>query len=141
MLEQKSLMIRKKQKMTEDLTLFAELDEELKKVEADKELAVIDRDRVENQQINIQMVIDRVTYFLEHLDKGLLGIADPVKRAACWATIFHEPPTYDELVSRTPQLRSHIEQIKAMDNPQSSNVGSKGLEPLTSFTSRTRSTN
>ncbi len=131
MLEQKSLLIRRKQKMTDDLMLFSELDEELKKVEADKELAIIERDKTESKQIDIQMVVDRVTYFLEHLDKGLLGIANPTLRAACWATIFDEPPTYDEIVSRTARLRPHIEQIATNEDPESSSVGTKRFELLT----------
>ncbi|KKR81446.1 MAG: hypothetical protein UU73_C0001G0074 [Candidatus Daviesbacteria bacterium GW2011_GWA1_41_61] len=85
--------------------------------------------KVEAKQIDIRLVTNRVVYFLEHLGKGLLGIPDPIKRAAAWSTVFTEPPTYEDLVSRTARLRSHIKLISKAKNAKSLTVGSPGLEP------------
>lgn len=109
-----------------------DLENELEKVESEKLIAIAERNNAEAQQIDIRMVIDRVIYFLEHLEKGLLGISDPVQRAAAWSTVFEEPPTYQQLVSRTPRLRSHVEQIATAENAEDLNVGTKRLELLTS---------
>jgi len=109
------------------LSVQQHLEKKLASVENQKLLAMAEREEAESKQIDIRMVIDRVTYFLEHLEKGLLGIANPTRRAAAWSTVFAEPPTYDNLVSRTAKLRSHVELISISETPQSLNVGSKGL--------------
>ncbi len=117
---------------TKNLEIQAALEADFEKATAEKLVAVADRDKSEKEQIDIEMVINRVMYFLNHLEKGLLGLSDGLQRAAAWSTIFVEPPTYNDLIFRTARLRSHIELISTSETPQSLNVGTKGLEPLTS---------
>jgi hypothetical protein len=125
--------IMMKIRATKNLDIQAALEEDYEKTTAEKLAAIAERDNVENKQIDIELVIiNRVMYFLNHLEKGLLGLSDPLLRAAAWSTVFVEPPTYNDLVFRTARLRSHIELISTSATPQSLNVGTEGLEPPTS---------
>ncbi len=141
-LESLSQELRKRLRKPDLLdVVFEDLHKELEKVENEKLIAMAERDKVEAEQIDINLVINRVTYFLEHLGKGLLGIPNLTKRAAAWSTVFAEPPTYEELVSRTARLRSHIKLISQAKTAESLTVGDTGFEPVTFSTSKRRSTN
>jgi hypothetical protein len=124
--------IMMKIRATKNLEIQAALEEDYEKATTEKLAAIAERDNSEKQQVDIEMVINRVMYFLNHLEKGLLGLSDGLQRAAAWSTIFAETPTYNDLVFRTAKLRSHVELISTSATPQSLNVGTEGLEPPTS---------
>lgn len=58
----------------------------------------------ENKNTNMELIAEVVGYFLEHLEFLLLGSPNPLKRADYFSLIFTQTPTYQELVSGTPQL-------------------------------------
>lgn len=126
-LEFKSNLLLSKIRNSTLLIVQQDLENELKIVEEEKVGIRAERDRVEAKQIDLSMVIDRVVYFLEHLEKGLLGIANPTIRAAAWSTIFEETPTYEDLKSGTPALRPHIKLISRSENDKSLVVDNQPL--------------
>lgn len=99
------------------------------------------KEKKESEYINMEVIMDNIEYFLEHIEDLLLGSPDPLKRAAYFGILFKKAPTYNELLFGTPQLEDCIALNEVFSRSHSLNVGSKGFEPLTSFTSRTRSTN
>jgi hypothetical protein len=54
--------------------------------------------------INMELVMERVGYFLEHLEDLLLRSPNPLQRGAYFGLVFAKAPTYQELISGTPQL-------------------------------------
>ena len=65
--------------------------------------------RKKNQNtINMEAVMKRIGYFLEHLEELLIDTANPLKRAAFFGLIFDEMPTYADLTSGTPKLAPYL---------------------------------
>ena len=58
--------------------------------------------------MDVSMVINRVTYFLEHLEEGLLGDTNPLRKGANFGSLFTTLPTVPELISGTPELRAKL---------------------------------
>ncbi len=79
--------------------------------------------------INMEIVLDNVTYYMEHLDELLLGTPDPLRRAAFFSVLFEKTPSYDDLLFGTP----HLEQCFALSEDfycsQNQFVSHQGLEP------------
>ncbi len=48
--------------------------------------------------INMEIVLDNITYYMEHLDELLLGTPDPLRKAAFFSVLFENTPSYDELL-------------------------------------------
>jgi len=77
------------------------LDEKIKELEKQREVK-------DSDYINMELILDKVGNFLEHLDDLLLAGSNPLKNAAYFAVLFQKAPTYQELVSGTPQLEPCI---------------------------------
>ncbi|MEK7571639.1 MAG: hypothetical protein AAB553_05180 [Patescibacteria group bacterium] len=58
--------------------------------------------------LNMEIVMDNVSYFLEHLQELLLGSSDPLKQAAYFGLLFDEAPTYNDLLFGTAKLAPYI---------------------------------
>ncbi len=77
---------------------------------AAKEIKELDKTRHTRKMeiINMEIVLDNVTYYMNHLDELLFGTPDPLRKAAFFSALFEEAPTYDELVFGTPKLEPCI---------------------------------
>jgi hypothetical protein len=51
----------------------------------------------DKKPIDIDRILARVRYFLEHLDSLLLKQRDPLKKAKLFGLLFNELPTYNDL--------------------------------------------
>lgn len=56
----------------------------------------------------MEVVMEHIKYFLEHLEELLIDGDNPLKRAAFFGLIFDEMPTYQDLVSGTPKLAPYL---------------------------------
>ena len=56
------------------------------------------------EQIDVQMVINKVTYYLEHLEETLLRQTDPIKQEVLFSMVFDQPPTYADLKFGTAKI-------------------------------------
>lgn len=78
------------------------------------------------EQADIQYIINRSFYFLEHLEEILSDKHNPQKSAALFYTIFDIPPTYEELKSRTnsiiPKMNSVFQLREAYNETEGLNV-------------------
>ena len=83
---------------------------ESKMNEAVKEVKQIEQAKEERNMelINMEIVLDNVSYYMEHLEELLLGTPDPLRRAAFFGALFEKAPTYDELIFGTPKLEPCI---------------------------------
>lgn len=55
----------------------------------------------DEKPVEIKPIMQRVRYFLEHLDELLVKQIDPVRKAQFFGAIFDKPPTYEEINSGT----------------------------------------
>lgn len=78
-------------------------ESKIKDLEKQKEEA-----KMNKSTINIEVVMEHIKYFLEHLEELLIDGANPLKRAAFFGLIFDEMPTYQDLLSGTPKLAPYL---------------------------------
>lgn len=78
--------------------------------------------------INMEIVLDNVTYYMEHLDELLLGTPDPLRKAAFFGALFEKTPTYDELLFGTPKLEPCIALSEDFYHSQNQFVSLERLE-------------
>jgi len=90
----------------------------IKAQEARLDKLVAERDEIEVkkseknlEQADVQYVINRAFYFLEHPEETLLDKKNPQKSAALFSTIFDIPPTYEELKSRTDSIVAKMNSV------------------------------
>lgn len=86
--------------MENDLVTY---ESKIKDLEKQKEEA-----KMNKSTINIEVVMEHIKYFLEHLEELLIDGANPLKRAAFFGLIFDEMPTYQDLLSGTPKLAPYL---------------------------------
>jgi site-specific DNA recombinase len=92
-------------KLLSSETVIKYMEEDLMKIES--EIATLENEKdlkkVETPT-NIEVVMQYVKYFLEHLDYLLFKQIDPVKRANFFGVIFDKTPTYQEIFSGTKDI-------------------------------------
>ena len=125
------LAIAEKIKVVSSPVMIKLLEEDVNKLEKQIIELKEEKESKETEVINMEIVMDKVQEFLEHLEDLLLGGSDPLKKAAYFGVIFNEPPLYTELLSETPTLEPFISLNEIFERTQSLNVDDQGLEPRT----------
>jgi site-specific DNA recombinase len=109
---------------------IVKLGNEIKGLEFEKEK------QAAKEPPDIKKVLAIITYFLEHLDYLLLKQKDPIIKAKLFGLLFNRLPTYEDLISGTPNFVPVIELNQLFQQRKlvlsSLMVGLKGLEPPTS---------
>jgi hypothetical protein len=90
-------------KMVSSATTIQYLEEDIAKLEAEIAELTSERQTKEQQEpVDMEKMKAYVRYFLAHLEELLLGYGNPILQAKYFGIIFNEAPTYDEIVSGTP---------------------------------------
>ena len=71
------------------------------------------------ETISMELVLDVVGDFMEHLENLLLEQPDRVKSAEYFSILFDEMPTYNDLKYGTPKLAPYINLITTLNTPHS----------------------
>lgn len=116
------LAIAEKIKVVSSPVMIKLLEEDVNKLEKQIIELKEEKESKETEVINMEIVMDKVQEFLEHLEDLLLGGSDPLKKAAYFGVIFNEPPLYTELLSETPTLEPFISLNEIFERTQSLNV-------------------
>lgn len=86
------------------------MEEDLIKVE--QEITQLENSKQEKsdhgKETQMDVVMDNVGYFLEHLEELLLHGRNPLKQAEYFSLLFEETPTYQDLLSGTPKLVRYL---------------------------------
>lgn len=112
------------------------MEEEIVKLENQIAGLLVEKEKeVTKQPTNIQKVLALVSYFLNHLDYLLLQQKDPVIKAKFFGLLFNRLPTYQNLISGTPELIPVLEMnrlfLRGNNVLSRLMVGDEGLEPPT----------
>lgn len=98
----------KKINLVSTQTAMKIVEDELVKIEKEIKSLENQKTTADEEIVNMEIVMDNVSYFLEHLEELLLGGSDLLKRAAYFGLLFDEAPTYNDLVFGTPKLAPYI---------------------------------
>lgn len=100
-------------------------------IKAKKDIEDLEKSKEEKnvELINMEIVLDNVTYYMEHLDELLFGTPDPMRKAALFNVLFEKTPTYDELLFGTPKLEPCIALSETFYRSRNQFVSRQGLEP------------
>ncbi len=111
-------------------TAIKYMEEDLEKI--DDQIKELSKKTVQTntEWIDIEAVKSTVKYFLEHLEDLLLEGLDPINRASYFGLVFEKAPTYEELVSGTPELAPFIALKDDFKVSNSLMVTPRGFEPL-----------
>ncbi len=110
-----------------------QLGETIKKLTSDVAIKIVEEEIIEKDgeikklkslnkvpdDLPMDIVMEIVSDFLEHLENLVLGSPDSLKRAAYFGLIFEEPPTYQDLISGTPKLAPYIKLTEELSGPKS----------------------
>jgi site-specific DNA recombinase len=101
-LHQQASLTVEKIKVLSSSTAIKYMEEDLMKIEKQVEVVSAKKAELENRKpAEINKVIARIKYFVEHLEELLLKQIDPIKKAQFFGTIFDQAPTYLDLKGRT----------------------------------------
>jgi site-specific DNA recombinase len=108
-LKSQAEMIAEKIKFLNSEVAISYMEKDLVKI--DQEIDKLEKSTVgENTQkaINMEVIMEYIGYFLEHLEDLLIHSTNPLKRAEYFSLIFDQLPTYEELTLGTPKLAPFI---------------------------------
>ena len=120
-------------KMVNSETTIKYLEEDIAKLEAEiAELALERQTKEEQEPVDMEKMKAYVRYFLEHLEELLLGYGNAELQAKYFGVIFNEAPTYEDIVSGTPDcsiLTGVNEVFKAKKSFSGLMAGDNGQSP------------
>ena len=88
-----------------------DMEDKLEKLANDRVTLLEQQNQKSLEEADIQYIINRCFYFLEHLEDTLLNGSNPQKSAALFSTIFDTPPNFEELKSRTSSIVAKMNTI------------------------------
>lgn len=120
-------------KMVNSETTIKYLEEDIAKLEAEiAELDVERQTKEEQKPVDMEKIKAYVRYFLEHLDELLLNYSNPILQAKYFGVIFNDAPTYEDIVSGTPDC-SELTGVNIIFKPKKLKsvlmAGDEGFEP------------
>ena len=107
-LEHESKEILKKVKLTDSESIIKYIGDEDKRIKNEIDDLKKTRNKYDDEDINISIVLKTTGYFLEHLEDFLIDRKNPLKSAKYFDLLFEQPPTYEELESGTPKFQPFI---------------------------------
>ncbi len=107
------------------------IEKEINKTEVDITNLKVNKKKLVKDDTSMEIVMEVVADYLEHLEFLLLGSPDPIKRAAYFGLVFEEAPTYQDLIFGTPKLAPYIKLTQQLSDPKYHDVSRAGFEPAT----------
>ena len=107
-LKHESNEILKKVKLTDSESIIKYIGDEDKRIKNEINDLKKTRNKYDDEDINISIVLKTTGYFLEHLEDFLIDRKNPLKSAKYFDLLFEQPPTYEELESGTPKFQPFI---------------------------------
>ncbi len=123
-----------KLRAVESVTVIKFIEEDIIQIEQQiKDLQALKAKKEAEKPTDINKILAKVRYFLEHLDELLVKQIDPVKKAQLFGALFDRLPTYEEIKPGTPKTPlftgvSPVFQLLKAENDLM--VTPRGFEPL-----------
>ena len=133
-LQTQTQLLIEKIKILSSSTAIQYLEKDL--IKNEEEIAKLEQVKIDNQivekPVNACVVAAYVKYFMEHLDKLLVHLCNPVNKANYFSVLFDKAPTYQEIkdgtqkIARLPEVN---ELFKALNCDKVFLAGAHGIEP------------
>lgn len=108
-----------------------EKERQLERIDLDIAAALDAQKRAEKKRLDIQQVINRTYYFMEHLQELILSGEDPLRDGQMFSLLFEELPTYNDILNGTPKLAPLFKLNESYKKTKDLKVSREGLEPPT----------
>ncbi len=96
--------IKESIKMSRSESIIRMLEADVEVLEAKKVNAEVTLSKKDSEKLKVEVFINEVEYYMEHLHELLLDQANPFKSAAMFGLLFSTVPTYRDLIDGTPDL-------------------------------------
>lgn len=93
-------------KSSSSVTIKKMCEEEIEKLQSKRLMLMVERDKKENDQLDMEKLMCHARYYMEHFPELLLGSENPLDNASFFGLVFQERPTYLNIVNGTPKLAS-----------------------------------
>lgn len=108
------------------IPLIQEAEGEIEAIDKQIEEALGERNKKEQEEVDIHKLIESAKYLMEHLEILLLQGDDPFKRAILFSLAFEGLPTYEELKNGTPRLSPLFKLNQAFNRGENLSSGADG---------------
>lgn len=119
-------------KSIDSKVLLDELAKDMERVNRELEQAEGNRNTKESHEHDIDLLLTYTQYFVEHLEELLIDRDNPAKQTALFELLFEQMPTYQKIVSGTPELALVFDLNEDSAKEKSRYVDLTGFEPVTS---------
>lgn len=124
-------LILERVKSIESKVLLDELAKDMERVNQELGQAEFHRNTKESQEHDMDLLLTYTEYFVEHLEELLIDRDNPAKQTALFGLLFENMPTYQKIVSGTPELALVFDLNEDSAKEKSRYVDPRGIEPLT----------
>ena len=100
-------MLIEKIEMLSNATVIKKFEKEIEDIENKLLATTEDRNQNEIKMSELQTLINRAKYFMEHLEDLFIQKDNPDLQAHLFGLLFEETPTYEELQNGTPKLKKY----------------------------------
>ena len=97
-------MLKDKLKLATTPVGFQTIEEEIENADSQIEDATLKRNKVEDGEVDVQVLINSAKYWMEHYKELVLNTPNRLTRGTLFGLIFEEKPDYEKLKNGTPQL-------------------------------------
>lgn len=128
-LQEEQVLIKDKIKQVSNLTAIRLLEADLEEIETKISEAIRMRDTKEDNTVEIQTLLNRCKFYMEHFEELLLRCPNPAIKGRFFSLIFEEMPTYQMLIDGTPNLAPIFALNEDFKSSKSLSVSPEGFEP------------
>lgn len=128
--EQRQMVVNKIPLLSE-ISVIREMEKKVKEFDSLLAQTELQIKKITASELDVQKVIDRSHYFMEHLEELILGDEDPLVNGSMFSLLFAKPPTYTELEDGTLELAPLFKLNEAYKQGKDLKVSPPGLEPGT----------
>lgn len=125
---EKKLLIEKI-KSIDSKIVIEELSKEIERVNGELKVAETRRNVKEEKEHDIDLLLTYAEYFMEHLEELLIDRDNPVQQRSLFEFLFDEMPSYEKIVSGTPDLSLVFKLNQDSTLSKSEMVTPWGIEP------------
>lgn len=104
------------------------IEEDILKLIEQKKRLEEDKKKKTNKKVDIDRILNKAIYYMEHLYELILSGEDKAKNAKFFAMLFDEVPTYEELTNGTPKLSPLIQLNEAFKKGEKQFVTLRRIE-------------
>jgi site-specific DNA recombinase len=126
-IEQEIRGLKEKIKVLESTETIRLFEQDVENLSEERAKLINRRNKERDNEVNVQIALNYVAYYMEHLHELLLDGEDKPKKARLFGLLFETPPTYFDLIDGTPNLSRIFKLNEGYGNDKSHMAHPEGL--------------